>query len=137
MHVIQPRFTLGGVGVLLDESGRRVLLVEHVFHAKCPWGLPGGWIGRGEEPSRAVEREFREETGLRVRAVRPLWIGLAPEIRGHLDVAFLCELDGTAGEQPPILLSSELLSYRWTSLDDLPRLVVAQRIILEAVRDGG
>src|SRR5688572_2698228 len=31
------------------------------------WSLPGGAIEPGEEPARALVREFWEETGLRVR----------------------------------------------------------------------
>jgi 8-oxo-dGTP diphosphatase len=131
MRLIQPRFTAGAVGVLLDASGERVLLVEHVFHAVRPWGMPGGWIDRNEEPSRAVEREFYEETGLQVRAVRPLVIRLATDVRGHMDMIYLCE---TVGEREPIRLSKELLAYRWTPLDDLPPLGNEQREAIQAAR---
>jgi hypothetical protein len=46
MRLIQPRFTVGAVGVLLDASGERVLLVEHVFHAVRP-----GAAGRVDQPA--------------------------------------------------------------------------------------
>jgi 8-oxo-dGTP diphosphatase len=134
MRVIQPRFTVGAVGVLLDASGERVLLVEHVFHAVRPWGMPGGWISRNEDPARAVEREFYEETGLRVRAVRPLVVGLAADIRGHMDMIYLCVLDGKR-ETMPIRLSNELLGYRWTPLDDLPLLGDDQREAIQVARE--
>jgi ADP-ribose pyrophosphatase YjhB (NUDIX family) len=134
MRLIQPRFTVGVVGVLLDASGERVLLVEHVFHAVRPWGMPGGWINRNEDPAHAVEREFLEETGLRVRAVCPLVIRLATDIRGHMDMIYLCELDGA---REPIRLSKELLGYRWTPLDDLPPLGADQREALRAAREIG
>jgi ADP-ribose pyrophosphatase YjhB (NUDIX family) len=35
------------------------------------WGLPGGGVGHGENPSSALIREFAEETGLAVRTARP------------------------------------------------------------------
>jgi 8-oxo-dGTP pyrophosphatase MutT (NUDIX family) len=132
MRLWQPRFTAGVVGILFDESGERVLLVEHVFHALCPWGLPGGWMNRGEDPAHTAEREFFEETGLRVRAVRPLIVDLATELRGHFNMAFLCELDGAA---EPVRLSHELLDYRWTPCDDLPTLVKFHRLGIEAARE--
>jgi ADP-ribose pyrophosphatase YjhB (NUDIX family) len=132
MRLIQPRFTVGAVGVLLDASGEHVLLVEHVFHAVTPWGLPGGWINRNEVPSHTVEREFYEETGLRVQAVRPLVVQLAGNIRGHMDLIFLCEPDGERG---PIRLSKELLAYRWTPLDDLPKLGDDQEAAIQAARE--
>ena len=68
---VAAAFPVGVIGVLLDEIGERVLLVEHIFHTFRPWGLPGGWIARGEDPARTAEREYREETGLHVRAVTP------------------------------------------------------------------
>ena len=42
------------------------LLVEHVFHPRLPWGLPGGWIGFNEDPVKTVQREIQEELGLDV-----------------------------------------------------------------------
>lgn len=129
MRLWQPRFTAGVVGVLLDESQERVLLVEHVFHALCPWGLPGGWINRGEDPAHAVEREFLEETGLHVRAVRPLVVDLATEMRRHFNMAYLCE---PAGDTESIRLCGELLDYRWTPCGALPTLVKFHREGIEA-----
>lgn len=124
VRLAQPRFTCGVVGVLLDAERTRVLLVEHVYHGRTPWGLPGGWIARDEDPARTVEREFAEETGLRVRAVRPLLVVLGTHWRRHLDVVFLLEQDGA---DQTIRLCDELISYRWAALDDLPPVVVLHR----------
>jgi ADP-ribose pyrophosphatase YjhB (NUDIX family) len=119
-RLLQPRFSVGAVGVLLDAPGERVLLVEHVFHVRWPWGLPGGWMARGEDPAETVEREFREETGLRVRAVRPLLVQRTPEYWSHMDVVYLCAPDGA---DQTIRLSSELLNYCWAARDALPPLL--------------
>ncbi|MEW6577777.1 MAG: NUDIX hydrolase [Chloroflexota bacterium] len=124
VRLAQPRFTCGVVGVLLDAERTRVLLVEHVYHAQTPWGLPGGWMARDEDPARTVEREFAEETGLRGRAVRPLLVVLGTKWRRHLDVVFLLEQDGA---DQVIRLCDELLSYRWAALDDLPPVVALHR----------
>ncbi len=117
---LQGRFTVGAVGVLLDEQ-ERVLLVEHVFHPSYPWGLPGGWVGRGELPQRAVEREFHEETDLTVKVIYPLeiWSRKWPN---HVDMAFAVESQIVI-QPDTIRLSSELLNYQWASRDNLPPLL--------------
>lgn len=53
----------------------RILLMQEAEDSL--WSLPGGWADVGDSPSAAVEREVREETGLKVRAVRllSLWDG--------------------------------------------------------------
>jgi len=54
--------------VLLDETGRRVLLTRRSDNGQ--WCLPGGRVDAGESVSESIEREVFEETGLRVRARR-------------------------------------------------------------------
>jgi 8-oxo-dGTP diphosphatase len=49
---ITPAFLVGVAGVVLDERGQ-ILLLEHVFHRYYTWGLPGGWMDRGESPQEA------------------------------------------------------------------------------------
>jgi ADP-ribose pyrophosphatase YjhB (NUDIX family) len=56
-------------GALFD--GDTVLLVRERLDG-MRWTLPGGWADVVDTPAHAVEREFREETGLEVRAVRLL-----------------------------------------------------------------
>jgi 8-oxo-dGTP pyrophosphatase MutT (NUDIX family) len=113
-RIRQPRFTAGVVAVVLNEAGQ-VLLVEHVFHPHYPWGLPGGWVDRHENPAETILRELSEELGLNAE-LGPL---LLAEISfgNHLDLAYRCYLSGRIGK-----LSSELLDYRWIDPMNLPRL---------------
>jgi len=135
-RLTQPRYTAGVNGVLLDDAGR-VLLVEHVYHPRHPWGLPGGWMGRGENPAEALVREFLEETALRVSVVRPLVIQNGHFWGSHLDIAFLLQ-SHTPLDQ--IRLSSELTAYGWYALDALPPLngfnLVVLAIMNTEVHDG-
>jgi 8-oxo-dGTP diphosphatase len=69
MQASNPRFLVGVVGLIHDGDGR-VLLLEHRFRPPYPWGLPGGFIGRGEVFEDALRRELREELALEV-AIEP------------------------------------------------------------------
>lgn len=109
----QSRFTAGVIGVVLNDADQ-ILLVEHVFHPDTPWGLPGGWLEKGELPAACVKREVSEETGVEVAVICPLCIDRGP-LRGHLEIAYLCHAKNDVRA-----LSSELLDYRWADINTLP-----------------
>jgi 8-oxo-dGTP pyrophosphatase MutT (NUDIX family) len=54
-----------------DGSGD-VLFVRHTYGDRREWQLPGGGLGRREEPSAAVRREAREELGVDLDDLRAL-----------------------------------------------------------------
>jgi len=110
----QPWVTAGVVGAIFNDAGQ-MLLVEHVFHPEFPWGLPGGWMSKNEDPARTITREAQEETNLRIHVLCPLLIVQSPKLHNHLDIAYLCY--APSGE---ICLSSELLRYQWVDPAALP-----------------
>lgn len=113
VQALAARFTVGVSGVVFNSRGD-ILLLEHVFRGAYPWGLPGGWVRRRERPQDALRRELLEEVGLAVRVGRPILIELdGPP--GHLETAFLCEVEGETKH-----LSSEVLATRWVSPNALP-----------------
>ncbi|NJN98504.1 MAG: NUDIX hydrolase [Anaerolineales bacterium] len=65
VRLFVPRHYVGAVGVIFNEAGQ-VLVMEHVFRPHFPWGLPGGWVERGEDPAETVRREVEEELALRI-----------------------------------------------------------------------
>ncbi|WP_303972636.1 NUDIX hydrolase [Streptococcus merionis] len=56
-------------GILADENGRILLQKRSDFGS---YGLPGGAMELGESSKEACEREFFEETGIKVEATRLL-----------------------------------------------------------------
>jgi ADP-ribose pyrophosphatase YjhB (NUDIX family) len=71
-----PKLDVRGV----VARGETVLLVRGTDDGK--WTLPGGWAEVGETPSRAVEKEVRQEAGFTVRASRLLAV-LNRDVRGR------------------------------------------------------
>ena len=64
-------YDVGAVGAIFNHAGQ-VLMVEHVFRPDYVWGLPGGWVNRGENPAYTIEREVKEELNLTVEVKKLL-----------------------------------------------------------------
>lgn len=114
IKILIPRHRMG-VAVVCVDAQNRILLLRHVFHPIAPWGLPGGWLSRGETPADCALRELKEETGLTADICQPLHVDRASQ-PGQIIIAFL------ASTNPgPFCLSSEIIDARWFRYDDLPK----------------
>ncbi len=120
-RLTRTKVTVGAIGVITNTKGE-ILLVEHVFHPKHPWGLPGGWVERNEQPAQTVEREIKEELALNVTAENILLAEFTEH--GHLDIAIKCAPIETDVE---IRLSAELLNYGWFTTTQLPNIRIFHR----------
>lgn len=122
--VVVPRHRMG-VEVVLFNERRQVLLLNHVFHPEVPWGIPGGWLDRNEDPAVCALRELREETGL-TAVLGPL-IMLKQQTRpAHLGTAYLAHTP-----QGTLALSNEIIEAAWTDPKALPELMPFTREAVE------
>lgn len=64
-----PEWPLVGVGGVVIDQGRALLVRRAREPALGEWTIPGGLLEVGETLAAAVERELREETGLIVHVV--------------------------------------------------------------------
>jgi mutator protein MutT len=116
-----PQRPVVGVGGVVLE-GERVLLVRRAHPPLAGhWSLPGGAIELGETLESATVREIREETGLDV-SVRGL-VDVVDRIHRTADgrveyhfvvIDYLCVPAGTAA-----VAGSDAADVRWVSVADL------------------
>ncbi|MEU0095615.1 NUDIX domain-containing protein [Kribbella sp. NPDC006257] len=98
--------------VVLDRSGRQVLLVHHAKSGK--WQFPGGHCERNDASlEAAARREVREATGLAVGLMTLLALDggptmCGPSARRHIDVRFVAIVSQDAPR-----VSSESLDVGW------------------------
>jgi len=61
-----PKFPVVGVGLLVRDGDRIVLVKRERDPGKGCWSIPGGLLELGERARDGAKREIREETGLEV-----------------------------------------------------------------------
>lgn len=110
----QSRFTVTAGAFIFDDDDR-ILLLDHFFRPDSGWGIPGGFLNKGEQPEEAMRRELREEIGVEVEEVQYLF---ARTLRrpGQIEIYFRARVIGR-----PEPCSFEIKRAEWFSLDELPR----------------
>jgi ADP-ribose pyrophosphatase YjhB (NUDIX family) len=71
-----------GVGAVIRSADRYLLVRRGRDPNQGKWAVPGGKIKLGETMRQAVAREVEEETGLKVEAGEPIWVGEAMDPEG-------------------------------------------------------
>ncbi len=61
VHFTDPKV---GVGVMVVEDGRILLVHRAMIPEKGKWSIPAGFVDSGEDPQETAVREAEEETGL-------------------------------------------------------------------------
>ena len=96
-----------GVGVLVVENGRLLLIRRAMNPQKGKWSIPAGFVDSGEDPQKTAVRETFEETNLEVA------------ITGLEDVYFNANAKpGQAGASIFIMYHAELLGGNLQAGDD-------------------
>ena len=125
VRLVEPRFTVTAAAVVVDEKGR-VLVLKHVFRVGSGWGIPGGFIERGEQPEEAIRRELREEIGLELEGAELAFVRTLKK-PSQVEIIFRCRPRGATGAQ-----SLEIKRTEWFALDALPaELGRDQRLLIE------
>jgi len=125
MRFTHTRFTVTAGAVIFNDQ-KQVLLLKHRFRAGSGWGLPGGFLERGEQPIDALRRELREEIGLELEDVE---VFAARSFEKPKQVEVLFRARANANVKP---LTMEVERAEWFPLDSLPEgLPRDQRVYVE------
>jgi 8-oxo-dGTP diphosphatase len=123
-----PEVPLVGVGAIIVEEDRVVLVKRAHPPLQAQWSIPGGVLEVGELVREAAVREAREETGLVVEA-REL-LGVYDRVLRDADrrvqyhyvlIDFLCRR--VAGY---LAAASDAAEVRWFTREELPGLKLAE-----------
>lgn len=120
---------VGGRVLLVDDSGRLLLIHERLEHGGTHWLTPGGGVEAGEHPREAARRETVEETGIEldladaeaVHVTRREWSWAGIEY-DQIDHFFLARVpDGTpfAPQRLTDVETQTLLGSRWWTVEEL------------------
>ena len=109
-----PQAPLVGVGAVVVQDGRVLLVLRGTEPLKGHWTLPGGMLELGEALAAGTVREVREETGLDVEPIELVEVldrihREAGRVRYHYVIAdYLCRVTG--GE---LRAASDADAVRW------------------------
>lgn len=132
-----PDRPIVGVGAVIVQEGRVLLVRRAAEPLKGEWSIPGGMVELGETLRAAAEREVKEETGLTVRAgeVLDVFDRIVPDEAGkarfhYVLVDFLC--DRVSGEA---LAASDAAALCWAAEGEIETYRLSPPT-LEVVRRG-
>jgi 8-oxo-dGTP diphosphatase len=132
-----PEQPIVGVGAVIVDGGRALLVRRATEPLRGEWSVPGGMLELGEKLHDGVRREVLEETGLKVEPgeVLDVFDSIFTDDRGRTEyhyvlVDYLCRPisgDATSG--------TDVSDLRWVSENDLPAMRLRDSI-QQVVRKG-
>ena len=141
-----PEYPLVGVGGVVIDDLRALLIRRGGPPLKGQWSIPGGMLELGETLEQGVVRELAEETGLDVKVIEIIEVferifpapsnadgtpGETSRPQYHFVILdYLCELQGGT-----LCAGSDALEFAWAREEELPKFdltVAAARVFRKA-----
>jgi len=114
------------VGMVQNRAGEILICKMPLDRGVFPgqWGLPGGGIEAGETAVAALQREIKEEVGLDVVNIQPLFFTEGAYRKtfpdgGQREIYMVFLLFACLAESEVVMLNSEFEAYRWVKPEAL------------------
>jgi len=132
-----PEHPIIGVGAVIVEGDRVLLVRRDTEPLRGEWSVPGGMLELGEKLRDGVRREALEETGVKVEPDEVLDVfdsiftdGLGKTQYHYVLIDYLCR--PISGEAQA---GSDVSDVRWVSLEALPAMGLRESVE-QVVRKG-
>lgn len=123
-----PEHPIIGVGAVIVEGGRVLLVRRDTEPLRGEWSVPGGMLELGEKLREGVRRESLEETGIEVEVGEVLDVfdsiftdGLGRTQYHYVLIDYLCRPVSGAARA-----GSDASDVRWVSAEALPSMGLRQ-----------
>ncbi len=135
-----PERPIIGVGAVIIEGERVLLIKRGQAPLKGEWSLPGGALELGETLEQGVCREVLEETGLIVEPISIVEVfdRISRDVEGRVQyhyvlVDYLCRVTGGT-----LACATEAADGRWATLEELgPIASFTEQVIRKAFQMAG
>lgn len=127
-----PRLTVDGIII----KNKKILLIQRKNEPyKNYYALPGGFVNYGETVEKAIEREIKEETNLKIKVKKLAGVYSNPQRdpRGHIiSLVFFCQLKNNK-----LKFADDAQSGKWVPISKIPRKLAFDhyRIIKEFLKN--
>jgi ADP-ribose pyrophosphatase YjhB (NUDIX family) len=130
MRRTYPKNPLVGVGGVVIDRDRTLLIRRGHEPLKGEWSIPGGMVELGEELTAAVQRELKEETGLEVEPLECILVfdrilREGERVKYHYVIAdYFCRR-----KRGRLLPASDVVDARWVRRVDLPEYHLTELVL--------
>lgn len=123
-----PDRPIVGVGAVVVNDGRALLVRRATEPLKGEWSIPGGVLELGEKLREGIAREVREETGLRVDVgeVLEVFDSIFPDPKGRTQYHYVLIDFRCSSDSADAVAGSDVSEVRWVGVEELGSLGVRE-----------
>ena len=134
-----PDSPQSAVGAIVIRDDKVLMVIRSNPPGKGLWSIPGGCVELGETLQEAAERELREETGITIRATKPVYTFdvIERDDEGHIRFHYVIVdlLADYVNGRPNA--GSDVSEARWFTsreLEDIPVSRATRKLLKKAIQ---